>query len=140
MKPIKPPFFLCKAVLVVLNGDPQIVLTASKDRRICCSFPDFTNVDIDTGAVQISPSELKMTMPTKGSAKQENQVFEGNIWQYRPLQRFSNAALGDLYQVKALDCPFLGKEKHPSMERDPSMIDKVAPENNGILIYMFLKL
>lgn len=56
MKPIKPPFFLCK------NGDPQIVLIASKDTWICGSFPDFTEIGNDTGAVQVSPFELTMTM------------------------------------------------------------------------------
>lgn len=55
MKPIKPPFFLCKAVLVVLNEDPHIVLTVSKDRLVCSPFPDFTEMGADIGAVQVSP-------------------------------------------------------------------------------------
>lgn len=62
MKPIKPPFFLCKAVLVVLNEDPHSELPAHKDSLTCSSFPDFTEVGTGTGAVQVSSSELKMTM------------------------------------------------------------------------------
>jgi hypothetical protein len=62
MKPIKPPFFLCKAVLVVLNEDPHIVLTASKERLICSPISDFTEIGTDIGAGQVFPAELKMTM------------------------------------------------------------------------------